>query len=102
MLIFVICIGLLYALPNLYGEDPAIQISGARGAIANQTTLGQAEDALTKETIAFKSSVLEPNGTVMIRFDNTDVQLRAREVLMDALGDKFVVALNLAPTTPAG
>ncbi|SQI41854.1 preprotein translocase subunit SecD [Leminorella richardii] len=101
MLIFVICIGLLYALPNLYGEDPAIQISGARGAIANQTTLGQAEDALTKETIAFKSSVLEPNGTVMIRFDNTDVQLRAREVLMDALGDKFVVALNLAPTTPA-
>ncbi len=101
MLVFVICVGLLYALPNLYGEDPAIQISGARGGQATQATLGQAEDALAKEKIAFKSSAMESNGTLLLRFDNTDVQLRAREVLMEALGDKFVVALNLAPSTPS-
>ena len=54
MLILVIAIGLLYALPNLYGEDPAVQITGARGVAASETTLVQVRDELEKQHIASK------------------------------------------------
>ncbi|MGB8663956.1 MAG: protein translocase subunit SecD [Serratia inhibens] len=99
MLIVVIIVGLLYALPNLYGEDPAVQITGARGVAASETTLDQVRTVLEKDNIASKSIALE-NGAILARFKDPDVQLRAREALMAELGDKFVVALNLAPATP--
>ncbi|QDW34411.1 protein translocase subunit SecD [Yersinia sp. KBS0713] len=100
MLIVVIFVGLLYALPNLYGEDPAVQITGARGIAASETTLVQVRDVLEKENIASKSIALE-NGTILARFKDPDVQLRAREALVAAMGDKYVIALNLAPATPS-
>ena len=99
MLIAAILIGLLYALPNLYGEDPAVQITGARGTAANEQTLDQVRSLLDKEKIEAKSIALE-NGAILARFGNPDIQLRAREVLLPALGDQFIVALNLAPATP--
>ena len=99
-LIVVIFIGLLYALPNLYGEDPAVQITGARGIAASETTLVQVRDVLEKDNIASKSIALE-NGAILARFKDPDVQLRAREALMAAMGDKYVIALNLAPATPS-
>ncbi|AWH89738.1 protein translocase subunit SecD [Limnobaculum parvum] len=100
MLVFAIGIGLLYALPNIYGEDPAIQITGVRGGTASTATLGQVEDALKQQNIVIKSAALEENGSLLVRFDNTDVQLRAREILAESLGNQFVIALNLAPATP--
>ncbi|WNN45348.1 MULTISPECIES: protein translocase subunit SecD [Winslowiella] len=100
MLIVVILVGLLYALPNLYGEDPAVQITGARGAAASEQTLGQIQEALKQDNIQSKSIALE-NGAILARFANTDVQLRAREAIMKVLGENYVVALNLAPATPA-
>jgi preprotein translocase subunit SecD len=96
----VILVGLLYALPNIYGEDPAVQITGARGVAASETTLDQVRTVLEKDNIASKSIALE-NGAILARFKDPDVQLRAREALMAELGDKYVVALNLAPATPA-
>ncbi len=99
MLIAAILIGLLYALPNLYGEDPAVQITGARGIAASDQTLAQVHNVLEKNQIASKSIALE-NGAILARFNNSDIQLRAREVLMSTLGDQYVVALNLAPATP--
>ena len=100
MLIVVIFVGLLYALPNIYGEDPAVQITGARGVAASETTLVQVRNVLEKDNIASKSIALE-NGAILARFKDPDIQLRAREALMAELGDKYVVALNLAPATPA-
>ncbi|EQC01363.1 protein translocase subunit SecD [Photorhabdus temperata] len=100
MLIAAILIGLLYALPNLYGEDPAVQITGARGIAASEQTLDQVRNVLEKDQITSKSIALE-NGAILARFNNSDIQLRAREALMSALGDQYVVALNLAPATPA-
>ncbi|WP_145495083.1 protein translocase subunit SecD [Yersinia bercovieri] len=100
MLIVVIFVGLLYALPNLYGEDPAVQITGARGIAASETTLVQVRDVLEKENITSKSIALE-NGAILARFKDPDVQLRAREALVAAMGDKYVIALNLAPATPS-
>ncbi len=99
MLVVVLLVGLLYALPNLYGEDPAVQITGARGVAASDQTLVQVQNTLQKEKISAKSVALE-EGAILARFDSTDTQLRAREALMSALGDQFVVALNLAPATP--
>ncbi len=99
MLILALFVGLLYALPNLYGEDPAVQITGARGAAASETTLVQIQNVLKEQNITTKSVALE-NGAILARFANPDVQLRAREALLAALGDNYVVALNLAPATP--
>ncbi len=99
MLIAAILIGLLYALPNLYGEDPAVQITGVRGTAANEQTLIQVQKTLEKDNIQSKSIALE-NGAVLARFNNPDIQLRAREALVSTLGDQYVVALNLAPATP--
>jgi preprotein translocase subunit SecD len=99
MLIVVVIVGLLYALPNLYGEDPAVQITGARGSDASEVTLDQVRNVLDQNKIQIKSVALE-NGAILARFKDTDIQLRAREALTEALGDKFVIALNLAPATP--
>ncbi|MTH46244.1 protein translocase subunit SecD [Intestinirhabdus alba] len=99
MLIVVVIVGLLYALPNLYGEDPAVQITGARGVAASEQTLIQVQNTLQKEKITAKSVALE-EGAILARFGSTDAQLRAREALLELLGDKYVVALNLAPATP--
>lgn len=99
MLVVVLIVGLLYALPNLYGEDPAVQITGARGVAASEQTLIQVQNTLQKEKISAKSVALE-EGAILARFDSTDTQLRAREALMSTMGDQFVVALNLAPATP--
>ena len=99
MLVVVIIVGLLYALPNLYGEDPAVQITGARGVAASEQTLNQVQTTLNQQKITAKSVALE-QGSILARFDSTDTQLRAREALMDVLGDNYVVALNLAPATP--
>ncbi|AHF78033.1 Protein-export membrane protein [Sodalis praecaptivus] len=99
VLVLALVVGLLYALPNLYGEDPAVQITGARGGAASESTLVQIRTVLEQQHIASKSIALE-NGAILARFSNSDVQLRAREALMNALGENYVVALNLAPATP--
>jgi preprotein translocase subunit SecD len=99
MLVVVLIVGTVYALPNLYGEDPAVQLTGARGAAASEQTLIQVHDILKKDDISAKSIALE-EGSILARFDSTESQLRAREVLMSELGDNYVVALNLAPATP--
>lgn len=99
MVAFVVTIGALYALPNIYGEDPAIQISGVRGASTDMQTLDKVKDLLAEKKLPVKAIALE-NGTVLVRFKDTDEQLAARDLVADALGDKFTVALNLAPSTP--
>ncbi|MEQ4585056.1 MAG: protein translocase subunit SecD, partial [Pantoea agglomerans] len=67
MLVVVILVGLLYALPNLYGEDPAVQITGARGSAASEQTLDQIQSALKQDNIQSKSVALE-NGAITARF----------------------------------
>lgn len=100
MLVLALVVGLLYALPNIYGEDPAVQVTGARGGAASESTLVQIRNVLEQQHIASKSIALE-KGAIMARFASADVQLHAREAIMNALGDNYVVALNLAPATPA-
>ena len=94
-----IVVALVYSVPNLFGEDPAIQVSSARG----QTDLGTAkrvEETLTRAGIKFTGSLLDSTG-VKVRFADTETQLRARDIVQKELGESFTVALNLLPSTPA-
>lgn len=100
MVIFLVAIGILYALPNLYGEDPAVQISGTRGQEANSGVLSEVQTVLKENNLATKSIVLE-NGSILVRFNNTDAQLLAKDKITEKLGTNYSVALNLAPATPA-
>ncbi|MBN6069004.1 protein translocase subunit SecD [Aggregatibacter actinomycetemcomitans] len=99
MVILVVAIGILYALPNLYGEDPAVQISGTRGQEANSAVLSDVQSVLKDNNLATKSIVLE-NGSILVRFNNTDTQLLAKDKITEKLGTNYSVALNLAPATP--
>ncbi|KFA59232.1 protein-export membrane protein SecD [Gilliamella sp. Choc4-2] len=99
MLVVVICAGLLYALPNIYGEDPAIQISGSTNAEVNIATRDTIQKLLTDNHIEPKSVVFE-NKSILIRVGDNDTQLKAKELISDKLGNEYTVALNLAPATP--
>ncbi len=99
MIIIVTLIGSLYALPNLYGEDPSVQISGTRGQEATTETLAQVNNALASLNISPKATQLE-NGSILVRLEKDDQQLPAKEKISEVLGDKYSVALNLAPATP--
>ncbi|AGI33318.1 TPA: protein translocase subunit SecD [Mannheimia haemolytica] len=99
MVIFVIAIGALYALPNLYGDDPSVQISGTRGQQATPETLSQVQSTLSAMNIQPKSAVLE-NGSILVRLESSEQQLPAKEKISEALGNNYSVALNLAPATP--
>ncbi|MBA6327916.1 protein translocase subunit SecD [Colwellia sp. MB02u-6] len=100
MVLFIVAVGALYASPNLYGEDPAVQISGLRGIETNAATLDVVKSHLDEKKISYLSLVME-NGQILARFNNTEQQLRARDLLDDNIGDEYSVALNLTPATPA-
>lgn len=89
----------LYATPNLYGEDPAVQISAGRNAVVNTETLDKVQEALTKEGVNHKSVALE-NEQILVRLPDNSTQLRAQELLERTLGENYSVAINLAPLTP--
>ena len=99
MVIIITLIGGLYALPNLYGEDPSVQISGTRGQEATTETLAQVHNTLASLNISPKATQLE-NGSILVRLEKDDQQLPAKEKISEVLGDKYSVALNLAPATP--
>jgi preprotein translocase subunit SecD len=100
MVVMVLAIGALYSAPNLYGEDPAIQVSGLRGAEVNTLVLDSVVAKLDRAQISFKKTELTTD-RILIRLNNSDDQLKAKEAIGDSLGEKYVVALNLAPATPA-
>ncbi|MDO9955909.1 protein translocase subunit SecD [Glaesserella parasuis] len=99
MVILVVAIGILYALPNLYGEDPSVQVSGTRGQQASAETLTQVQSALASLNITPKAMNLE-NGSILVRLNKDEEQLRAKEKIAEVLGNNYSVALNLAPATP--
>jgi len=89
----------LYALPNLFGEDPALQISVRSGEM-DKSVVAQAEQALHAGKID-GYRVEHKNGRLLLRFNDTETQLKAKELIADTLGNNYTIALNLAPATPA-
>lgn len=102
LILAVLAIGFIYSAPNLYPDDPAIQISGASTALqVTQADLDRASKALADAGIAVKAATLSENGKGgLLRLEKKDDQLPAKDVVRKTLGDDYVVALNLAQTTP--
>jgi len=99
LLIAVLLVSALYALPNVYGEDPALQISSSRNTQVDVTTQEKIRELLTQAEIQY-DSILLANDQILVRFPDTNNQLKAKDAVRDSLGRGHVVALNLAPRTP--
>ena len=100
LILVVLMVSTLYALPSLYPDEPAVQISGAKaGTQIDQSIVQKAEQILQSENIASHDNSFT-NNAALLRLDTSEAQLKAKEALRRGLGDDYVVALNLAPTTP--
>ena len=100
LVVVVVLIGILYALPNLFDQDPAMEISGTRRATVDQAVENRVLEALKQAGIEVKSLDRAPN-RLLLRFRDSDTQLRAKDVLAGTLGDNFTVALTLSTDVPA-
>ncbi|MGH8279405.1 MAG: SecDF P1 head subdomain-containing protein, partial [Gammaproteobacteria bacterium] len=98
LVVVIVVGGILLALPNIYGDDPAVQVSETNATLTDSVT-GQVESALQTAKIEYKSAALDKN-RLLVRFDNTEDQLQGLSVITKALGSKYSAALNLAPRTP--
>ena len=99
VVISTLLLALVYALPNLYPEDPALNISATRGGVVTEDVRSQLQQGFTEAGIVTKAIELEA-GQLLVRFNSTEEQLQAREVAAQVLGANYVTALNLAPATP--
>jgi len=99
LLLGAVLLSFIYAVPNLFGHDPAVQISGTGVAKVTPEIKTQIEDLLKKNNISYAADKLSGNDMI-IRFNSTDTQILAKDTLQQALGDNFVVALNLISATP--
>ena len=100
LILLVFIVGVLYALPNLYPKDPAIQISAANsGTSVGESEMARVNQTLEQAGIAVKSRE-SANGTGLIRLENGSQQSAARDMVSKALGQGYTVALNLADSTP--
>ena len=100
MVILVIGLCTLYASPNLFGEDHAVQISAGRNAVVDTQLVEKVTNELASANIETKRIELTEE-QILVRLSDADTQLKARETLDKALGENYYVAMNLAPDTPA-
>lgn len=84
----------------LYGEDPAVQVSGLKTQIVDNETEVQIKRLLDTANFKYKSIGLEEHNTLLIRFLDTETQLKAKDLIKNELGENYSIALNLAPVTP--
>jgi preprotein translocase subunit SecD len=99
LVLVLLVLGVIYALPNLYGDSPAIQISNSTSTTISEATVQTIKTDLQRSGLSYET--IEPQeNALLIRFKATETQLKAQDVLQNALGSGFSVALNLAPKTP--
>lgn len=99
LVLAVVVAGLFFAMPNLFGDAPAVQISAINGTSLNPAVLSKAKQALGKAHISYERSA-HRSGKGLILFPNTDAQLKGSRVVKEAVGDNYSVAMNLVPRTP--
>lgn len=100
VILAVIIAGAIYTLPNLYGESPAVQVSPLRSTLkADEALLGRVDSALKAAGLVTQMVALDGN-SVKARFNDTDSQLKAKDILIKQLGEDYVVALNLLSRSP--
>ena len=99
LIVFFLFISTLYALPNLYGSDLAIQITGTGDYLVQERDLKRINETLAENDVDYKSASIE-NDNVLIRFSDSKSQLTSKALLKESLSRNYVVALNLAPSIP--
>ncbi len=100
LVLIVFGIGIIYSLPNLYGDDPSVQVSSTQTTLIGQDQANQIETEIKTVGVSVKAFEFK-DGRILARFTNTDDQLKVADLLRDKMGSNYTVALNLAPTTPA-
>ncbi|HNN86730.1 MAG TPA: protein translocase subunit SecD [Pseudomonadales bacterium] len=101
LVVLILVMGVIYAVPNLYHPDPAIQITGESGGTEMTPAMEeQAVNALKQANIEIKATEFSKS-SILVRLESREQQLAAKDVVQKMLGDDFIVALNLASTTPA-
>lgn len=109
IVVVALLVGVLYSVPNLFGESPAVQVASAKSIVkVDLATLKRVEEILNRHDIPMDGTFFEQNGpagTVRIRFDSTDTQLKAKDILEkelvpDANNPDYTVALNLISSSP--
>ena len=99
LIVFFLFISTLYAIPNLYGSDLAIQITGTGDYVVQEKDLKSINETLSENSVDYKSATIE-NNNVLIRFSDSKSQLTSKALLKDSLNRNYVIALNLAPSIP--
>jgi len=100
LLLITLLVGFIYAVPNLYGEDPAVQITGLKGKVITEDIVDSVKQQLMAADLKPKSIMIENKGTLLVRFTDPESQLKAKELIKKELKEDFSVALNLASVTP--
>ena len=100
LIVMVFIVATIYSLPNLYGDDPSVQVSSSQAITLGQEQVNRIESEIKNAGVAVRAFEFK-DGQVLARFNNTDDQLKVADLLRDTLGGNYTVALNLAPTTPA-
>ena len=99
LLIFLTILGLLYSIPNIYRENPSVQITTNTGSSLSTIIKTQVEQALNNNHLPYKT-IEEDHGQILVRFNNTDSQLQAIDLIKQALGEEYTVAPLMAASTP--
>ena len=101
LVLIAIFIGLIYSIPNFFGESPALQVKTTKTSDKlDLSILGAIENSLKEANLPFDGIVQEPNG-IKIKFASPDSQVKAKDVLQNALGSNYVIALNLVSKSPS-
>jgi preprotein translocase subunit SecD len=99
LILLVVAIGLIYSAPNLYRPDPAVQMSHESGNDIEQASLTRVTEALTEAGVAYFGDQINGKNAI-VRVETGEAQLRAKSIIQRVLGDEYIVAINLAETTP--
>lgn len=99
LVLILVLVGVLYALPNIFAQDPSMEISGTRRASVDDSTSPRVVEALKKAGLEAKG-ITSQDGKLLVRFRNSEEQLRAKEIIATELGDDYNQALTLAPDLP--
>jgi len=99
LILVILFIGIIYALPNLFGNDPSVQVSSSTSKKLELVRADEIEGIIKNAGITLKSFEFN-DGEILARFNNTDEQLKAADLLRESVGTNTTVALNLAPATP--
>jgi len=100
LILFALLAGLIYTLPNFYGESPALQVSPLRSSLKADDALSEQVSAILTEAGVTPEVVTLDDNSIKVRFGSTDQQIKAKDILAARLGEDYMVALNLLSQSP--